>query len=80
MMVFLYVILIVALLFCVILRRGGLGGMARKPSDLAAVHGCSACHDVLDSRAKGGASDGELLDALLRTLAEVDKHFKLVKK
>jgi|SRR5208282_4431509 len=25
-------------------------GMARKPHDIIAAHGCSACHDVVDNR------------------------------
>ena len=49
------------------IRRGGAGGMGMKPHDLIAVRACSACHDAIDRR-NGSASDGEILDALCRTL------------
>lgn len=54
------------------IRRGGVGGMGRKPHDLCGIFACSACHDALDQRSKHPYSkdemDGYVLDALCRQL------------
>ena len=61
------------------LRRGGGGGMGRKPPDLAAVYLCSNCHDVVDARVVANIKnlDGDILNALCRTLAIVSKELDL---
>ena len=41
-------------------RRGGLGGMGQKPSDLHGAFACSSCHDAVDGRTKTHLSQAEL--------------------
>lgn len=51
------------------IRRFGWGGMGCKPHDFLAVYACSACHDVLDSRAADAPiGDDDILRALGETL------------
>lgn len=60
------------------IRRGGVGGVGMKPSDLCAVLACSACHDIIDGRVRrwdlfGNNEDmyllqNYILEALCRTL------------
>ena len=63
------------------IRRGGVGGMGKKPHDLCAVWACSDCHDVIDGRRKADISRADLeemiLDGLCRTLAKVGKEIGL---
>lgn len=47
-------------------RKGGLGGMGKKPKDIFGAYACSACHDVLDGRVKTDF-DGEYLDSEFKT-------------
>jgi len=52
------------------IRRANTAGVGQKPPDVCAVIACEACHAVLDGRAGSvRASDGDILDGLLRTLA-----------
>ena len=57
------------------LRLTGVAGIGQKPSDLIAVYGCSACHDVVDGRSKRKVStlDKDKLRALAGTLTIVGK-------
>ena len=52
-------------------RRGGLGGMGKKPSDLFGAYACSSCHDAVDGRTKTPFSptelDADFKDAVFRT-------------
>ena len=52
-------------------RKGGLGGMGKKPKDIFGAYACSACHDVLDGRVKAEMDlftlDSEFKSAVLRT-------------
>ena len=52
-------------------RKGGLGGMGKKPSDLFGAYACSSCHDAVDGRTKTPFSPAELdadfKDAVFRT-------------
>ena len=52
-------------------RKGGLGGMGKKPKDIFGAYACSACHDVLDGRVKAEIDlftlDSEFKSAVLRT-------------
>ncbi len=43
-------------------------GMALKSPDYFAVYGCSACHDVIDGRAKTDLSKEEILKCQMRGL------------
>ena len=43
-------------------------GMGRKSSDLMAVYGCSACHDVIDLRVRTDITRLELMQIKLRAL------------
>ena len=60
------------------IRIGGVGGIAYKPPDLAAIYCCSSCHDVIDGRVRANVStlDRDILAALCRTLAIVSKHLE----
>lgn len=62
------------------IRRGGVGGMGRKPADLCGVWACSACHDAIDGRSDSRISDTDILHGICRTLAQIDKEVDLVKK
>lgn len=55
------------------IRRGGVGGMGSKPSDLIGVHACSDCHDIIDGRVPFPREDLDthILEALCRTLSVV---------
>ena len=57
------------------IRRGGVGGMGKKPSDLCAVWACSSCHDYIDGRVPRMINDLDthILEALCRTLDKVGK-------
>ena len=55
------------------LRRGGTGGMGKKPPDLCGIWCCSSCHDALDGRSNYVVSDADILYGLLRTLARVSE-------
>jgi len=61
------------------IRRGGVGGMAKKPPDLVAVWACSSCHDVVDGRVKADIEnlDGDILNGLCRTLSLVSMELGL---
>ena len=52
-------------------RKGGLGGMGKKPKDIFGAYACSACHDVHDGRVKSEMDlftlDSEFKSAVLRT-------------
>jgi len=52
-------------------RKGGLGGIGKKPKDIFGAYACSACHDVLDGRVKAEIDlftlDSEFKSAVLRT-------------
>ena len=52
-------------------RKGGLGGMGKKPSDLFGAYACSSCHDAVDGRTKTPFSpdelDADFKDAVFRT-------------
>ena len=52
-------------------RKGGLGGMGKKPSDLHGAFACSSCHDAVDGRVKTDMDlltlDSEFKSAVLRT-------------
>jgi hypothetical protein len=50
------------------LRINGWAGMGQKPDDLLAVFACSHCHDVIDRRASGDWTHGDLLRAMGETL------------
>jgi len=58
-------------------RFAHIAGMGQKPTDLALIHCCTPCHDVLDGRRQlpGWISEEDLaretLHALCRTLARV---------
>jgi len=56
------------------IRRGGVGGMGRKPSDLCGVWACSSCHDVIDGRSGKAVPqlDTYILEGLCRTLEAVN--------
>lgn len=57
------------------IRRGGVGGLGKKPPDLCGVHACSSCHDVIDGRVahpKEGL-DTLILEGMTRTLSQVTK-------
>lgn len=62
----------------------GLHGMGAKSSDILTVRACSNCHDAIDGRIKTGLSKTELkadiLDGLLRTLAEYEKEGLICQK
>lgn len=64
------------------IRRGGVAGVGQKPPDLCGVWACSGCHDVIDGRVPSPIHelDGHILEAMCRTLAEIDKEHKVVKK
>ena len=53
--------------------------MGRKPNDLAGVHACSSCHDVIDGRLKTDYTREEILvmvlEGLCRTLQKVGQEF-----
>lgn len=57
------------------IRRGGVGGMGKKPHDLIGVHACSDCHDYIDARRPVlmGDLDTHILEGLCRTLSIVGK-------
>lgn len=56
-------------------RKGGLGGMGKKPKDLFGAYLCSDCHDLVDGRVKsdldGDFVDYEFLQAVVRTQAKL---------
>jgi len=56
------------------IRRGGVAGGAQKPPDTCGVWACYDCDSLIpDGRPKGIATDGDILDALCRTLFELHK-------
>jgi len=60
-------------------RRGGVAGIGQKPVDLCAIYACSNCHDCMDGRRKHNIAnlDGDILNALCRTLGIVSKELGL---
>ncbi len=51
-------------------RKGGFGGMGKKPDDLFGAYACSSCHDEIDRRTRvleNEHVDHEFLQAILRT-------------
>lgn len=63
------------------IRRGNIAGAGQKPSDIAAVWACSACHDAMDGRSKYADDenlDADILAALCRQLAWYDEHEILI--
>ena len=52
-------------------RKGGLGGMGKKPSDLFGAYACSSCHDAVDGRLSTDIErdylDSEFKTAVFRT-------------
>jgi hypothetical protein len=60
------------------LRRGGIAGIGQKPSDLAALPACEACHSALDGRLKTTHSraqiDADALRGLCQWLAYLEKN------
>ena len=52
------------------IRRFSGAGIAQKPHDFIAYHGCSACH-----AAEAEAGDDDLLHALIETQRRVYAHF-----
>lgn len=56
------------------IRRGGVGGMGKKPPDICGVWTCYKCHDAIDGRIKTEYTkeqlDSMILDGLCRTLAK----------
>lgn len=61
-------------------RRGGVAGIGQKPPDVVGIHACSTCHDAMDGRLGPMKipADSDVLEGLCRTIAVVDKHYKLV--
>ena len=59
------------------INRVGISGVGQKPPDVCGVFACSACHDVIDRRAKSLLDaferDTYLFEGHLRTLAYWDK-------
>lgn len=60
------------------IRRGNVAGAGQKPPDTCGVWACSACHDVMDSRAMSAWNPVELdsfvLEGLVRQLAWYHKN------
>lgn len=51
----------------------GSKGMGRKPDDLSAVYGCSACHDVIDGRVHSDVCVTEMPWILYRALIRTQR-------
>jgi len=66
------------------LRTAGVGGMGIKPPDLCGVIACSSCHDVIDRRVKSEYNPNQVdvmvFHGLIRTLAMIDKSYKIIQK
>ena len=66
------------------IRRANVAGYGQKPPDLVAVLACSGCHDAIDGRVKTEYTaiqmDSYILHGMCRTLALIDKHYKIVPK
>lgn len=65
-------------------RYANIAGGGQKPNDLALVHGCSACHDLIDGRnhtiqRAPESWEGIVLAGLLRTLCKVSDAFTVRK-
>jgi len=63
------------------IRRGGVAGTGYKPPDLCGVYGCSNCHRFIDGHGEAKQCvenlDGDILNAVIRTLVIVSKELGL---
>ena len=67
------------------IRVAGTCGVGMKPSDLATVRACSACHDVMDGRALASHITATekyeyLLEALCRQLQDYEREGLVIAK